>query len=534
MFSGRQSEKHRRAMRRAPVLLTAIAMLVIGSADGLARRASKLSDYMDKPTGEWREGPVRYIITKWEDEEYKALRRQDDRALFIENFWKRRDETPQTPGNEFRAEFWRRVSQANRLYGEETSKPGWRTDMGKMHIILGPPDDISRDLVAQGHRGTVIWTYRNTDAPGVGPNAVIAFARDVSGEFRLSTEPTKDADVKQGMPLLYQPPMGTTAMAQAARLKARIQMEQAFNLTDPLIRQAGGAAFGSPLSLASELAKLQQPPAAWEIRETIVTQEFFGAVPLQASVDFFRTTGSPTLVVISVGVRSSAVHYRRIAGRDRPDLAIYARILDLTGNDLVAALDADGDFVPAKENEAVDLDGLLVYQARVRLEPGSYKARLSALDRAGGRAGSYEINLSVPALSEPGLNLSSLMLARSIEQVQDAAPDPFVMGNLRVLPQLTQSFSEEDQLAFYYQVYGALPDPESGRPLLDVDYGFYTMDAEETTDLGHVTFTGQTNESHGYALQLKDWPSGPYMLRVSINDKVADATVVRDLMFQVR
>ena len=516
-------------------MLLGIAMLPIAGSQPRAASSASLTDYQDRPTKEWREGPVRYIITKWEDEEYKALDHESDRARFIENFWRRRDNSPETPGNEFRSEFWRRASQANRLYGEETSRPGWRTDMGKIHIIMGPPDDITRDLVAEGNRGTVVWTYRNSDAPGVGPNVVVAFARDVTGEFRLSTEPTKDASVKQGIPLAYQPAMGTTALAKSQILRAQQRMEAMYNLTDPLIRQAGGPASASPLALSTELLKLQQPPAEWQIKETVTTQEFFGAVPISARVDFFRTTGPKTLVVLSAGVRSSSVHFRRIGGRERPDLVFYAVILDLTGNDTVASLGEDDDFTPALENDKAGLDDQLVYQARLQLDPGSYKVRVTALDRAGGRSGSYEIPLTVPDLTAPGLGVSSLMLARSIAPIETpGAGQQFMMGNLRVLPRLSQTYGNADDLAFYYQVYGAQADPQTGRPSLDVDYGFYTLSAEEETDLGHVTFAAQSNESHGYSVALREWPAGPYMMRVSITDRIAATTATRDLVFEIR
>ncbi len=533
--SARASRGSHRPVRLLFALLLGAALLCTAGSQPNAARPGSLTDYMDKPTKQWREGPIRYIITKWEDEEYKALEHESDRARFIENFWRRRDKNPETPGNEFRSEFWRRASQANRLYGEETSRPGWRTDMGKIHIIMGPPDDITRDLVAEGHRGTVVWTYRNSEAPGVGPNVVVAFARDTSGEFRLSTEPTKDSSVKEGIPLEYQPAMGTNALAKSQIMRAQLRMEQIYNLSDPLIRQAGGPASAHPLELSTQLMKLQQPPAEWEIRETVTTQEFFGAVPISARVDFFRTTGEKTLVVLSAGVRSSAVHFRRIGGRERPDLVFYAVILDLTGNDTVASLSEDDDFVPALENDKAGLDDQLVYQARTLLPPGSYKVRVTALDRAGGRAGSYEIPLTVPDLAVPGLGVSSLMLARSIAPIEaPAAGQQFVMGNLRILPRLTQTFGRSDDLAFYYQVYGAQADPQTGRPSLDVDYGFYTVSSEEETDLGHVTFTAQSNEAHGYSVALDEWPAGPYMMRVSITDRIAATTATRDLVFEVR
>ncbi|HET6372092.1 MAG TPA: GWxTD domain-containing protein, partial [Candidatus Polarisedimenticolia bacterium] len=394
-----------------------IFLVVMGPFLALAlplEAARKKIDYLDKPIPEWREGPIRYIITKWEDDEYRALRNEEERARFIESFWRRRDKTAETPGNEFRAEFWKRVRDANRLYGEQTSSDGWRTDMGKIHILRGPPDEITREQVAEGHRGTTIWTYRNSGSAALGPNVVVAFARDVTGEFRLSAEPSKDSDPKQGTPFPYQPPLGTGAAGQAQLLQAQARAERMFNLTDPLIRQAGGPASASTLALQTELAKLQQPPREWELRETITTQEFFGAVPIRARADFYKTTTSKTLVVLSAGVKATAVHYRRLGGRDVPDVAFYGRILDLTGNDLVLSLEKDGDFNPAAENDKAALDDDLVFQARCLLDPGSYKALLTVLDRTGGRAGSYTTPLTVPDFNKAGLDLSSITLARAI------------------------------------------------------------------------------------------------------------------------
>jgi len=515
-----------------PLLAAAALLLSHQPAQGAREKV----DYQDKPIPQWREGPVRYILTRAEDQEYKDLKTEEDRARFIEAFWRRRDPTPESPGNEFRAEFWNRVRDSNRLYSDVSAVPGWRTDMGKIHILMGPPDDIKRDLMAEGHRGTVVWTYRNANRPGVGPNTVVAFARDSTGEFRLSTQPSKDADPKEGSPIPYQPAMGTNATEKNQQMRARALAERLFNLTDPLIRDAGGPASASPLALITELAKLQQPRKEWDLRETVTTQEFFGAVPIRARADFFRTTTANTLVVLTSAVKSAAVHYKLIGGHEAPDVVFYARIMDLTGNDLVAGLDKDGDFSAARENDTVSLDGDLVYQAHALLPPGSYKALITVLDRAGGRSGSYGITLTVPSFEGAGLSMSSLMLARAIENApgQETVADPYVLGGLRVLPRLTQAFTPADEMAFYYQVYGAAKDSGTGQPSLDVDYAFMTVDAEQLRDMGHVSFADQKNEAHGYALSLKDWPTGPYLLRVSITDRIAQATTSRDLVFEIR
>src|SRR3989449_11452248 len=113
----------------------------------------------DRPTKDWYQGPVRYIITHQEIKAYKGLETELDRQNFIDWFWQRRDINPSTPLNEFQQRFEQRVYESTRMFGE-TSKPGWKTDMGKIYILVGPPDEINKDLMAKSHRGMVFWTYR--------------------------------------------------------------------------------------------------------------------------------------------------------------------------------------------------------------------------------------------------------------------------------------------------------------------------------------------------------------------------------------
>src|SRR5437867_645609 len=195
----------------------------------------------DAPTREGREGPVRYIITRSEDKEYKELEREEDRRIFIDTFWRRRDPTPDTPGNEYRSMFWRRVREANSQFGKDNPRPGWRSDMGKIYILFGPADEVKRDDVAEGRRGIVIWTYRNSPSIGGistngGPNTVITFAQDETGEYRLTSEPSKLADVWQGLPN-PQPPMGQLKYQEIQRQANIEAYSRRIGLTDPVIRE---------------------------------------------------------------------------------------------------------------------------------------------------------------------------------------------------------------------------------------------------------------------------------------------------------
>ena len=88
----------------------------------------------------WLKEDVRYIITPEEEAAFKQLSNDEERDQFIEQFWLRRDPTPDTPENEFKEEHYRRIAYANEHFA--AGIPGWKTDRGRIYIIWGPPDQI--------------------------------------------------------------------------------------------------------------------------------------------------------------------------------------------------------------------------------------------------------------------------------------------------------------------------------------------------------------------------------------------------------
>ena len=95
-----------------------------------------------EPVPEWCEGPVRYALTSQEVREFKSLKSPAERSAFIARFWAARDPDPYVPGNVAEETFWKRVADADQLF-TATTIAGWRTDRGKVYIVLGPPDEIT-------------------------------------------------------------------------------------------------------------------------------------------------------------------------------------------------------------------------------------------------------------------------------------------------------------------------------------------------------------------------------------------------------
>jgi GWxTD domain-containing protein len=100
---------------------------------------------------------VRYIA---KDDEYSVLKEaktpEEKQTKFLE-FWKKRDPNPNTPRNERMEEYYQRVEYADKHFGHY--QPGWRTDMGMVYLIFGPPSSVERHPFDIDAKPYEVWTY---------------------------------------------------------------------------------------------------------------------------------------------------------------------------------------------------------------------------------------------------------------------------------------------------------------------------------------------------------------------------------------
>src|SRR5881397_2407934 len=94
--------------------------------------ASPSPSAQEQTLAKWYQGPVRYLLSRREEKEFRSLKDDASRSEFIRTFWRSHDPIPATPENEARISFWRRVMEANRL-SNDSSEPGWKTDRGKIY-----------------------------------------------------------------------------------------------------------------------------------------------------------------------------------------------------------------------------------------------------------------------------------------------------------------------------------------------------------------------------------------------------------------
>ncbi|HVE65378.1 MAG TPA: GWxTD domain-containing protein [Thermoanaerobaculia bacterium] len=106
-----------------------------------ARPAEALAAELPGP--DWAEGPVRYVLTPAERQDYGRISDTSARSAFVVDFWQRRDPTPETPENEARSEFEKRVAFADSRFTQQETR-GSLTDRGMVFVLLGPPTYVGR------------------------------------------------------------------------------------------------------------------------------------------------------------------------------------------------------------------------------------------------------------------------------------------------------------------------------------------------------------------------------------------------------
>ncbi len=103
---------------------------------------------------------LQYIANKKELDKLRHAPK-DKKQAYFEAFWKAKDPTPGTPTNELMDEYYRRVDFANQHFSG--FREGWRTDMGMVYILFGPPNDVERqpfNVAANPYYETEIYAYQ--------------------------------------------------------------------------------------------------------------------------------------------------------------------------------------------------------------------------------------------------------------------------------------------------------------------------------------------------------------------------------------
>lgn len=100
--------------------------------------------------------PLSYIADSREIDRLRTAS-PEQQAQAWEEFWRPRDPTPETARNEAMVEFFQRMRYAEQHFSG--FGPGWRSDMGRIYVKYGPPDQIENRPASSVSPQQEIWYY---------------------------------------------------------------------------------------------------------------------------------------------------------------------------------------------------------------------------------------------------------------------------------------------------------------------------------------------------------------------------------------
>ena len=385
----------------------------------------------------WLSNDVAYIITGDERKAFKALKTDEERENFIENFWRRRDPNPDTEENEYREEYYERIAYANEHYA--SGIPGWRTDRGRTYIAWGKPDSVEshpsggsydRPSYEGGGQTTTYpfetWFYRHLD--NVGDGIEIEFVDPTgTGEYRIARNAyEKDA--------LANVPGGGLTTAEQLGVSTKAD------------RQLGGGQtyYGreqdNPFRKLEIQTALQRPPQVkfGDLQATLGDSGVIDNNPLDFDmrVDFFRQSDDRVITTFTVQSSNKELVFEKVGGFETARMNIFGRVTAVSGKrsgifeDSVSTSATAEELAEAKDRKSV-------YQKAIALTPGTYKVDVIVRDVVSGNRGIRNLGFTVPRYDDAKLSTSTLILASTLRSTTERdIGGSFVIGTAKVIPNL--------------------------------------------------------------------------------------------------
>ena len=169
-----------------------------------------------------------------------------------------------------------------------------------------------------------------------------------------------------------------------------------------------------------------------------------------------------------------------------------------------------------------------VYQKAIALTPGTYKVDVVVRDVGTGNRGLRNLGFTVPRYDEKKLSTSSMILATKLRSTTESdIGGQFIIGNAKVIPNLSGSYKKGQDVGVYLQVYNAGIDQTTLRPAVDVVY-VLVKDGKEVLrqpeDWTGLSDSGQ-RLTLARLLPTDMMPLGDYELKVITKDRVGGQVV---------
>jgi hypothetical protein len=300
----------------------------------------------------------------------------------------------------------------------------------------------------------------------------------------------------------------------------------------------------NPFEKLDRLSKLSRPPKVKfndlkGIAESDLPKPSFDVLSAALNINLLRVTDTAVLTSFTVEMDNQDLVYKDIGGLPQAAINIYAKITHVSGRrprifeDVVTS-----SFTP--EALSIGQQQKSTYNNNIVLPPGNYKIDVVVRDVNSGKTGVLRKGFTVPKYEEGKLSTSTLILAAKIEPLNGRqSTGRFVLGSLKVIPNATGEFKQNQPLGVYMQIYNVGIDQTTLRPSADIEYVIsqkskVVMRIKEDGKNGFSSINSQ-QMTLARLIPLKDFKPGFYDIQVAIKDNVLNQTLTTDKeVFQVK
>jgi GWxTD domain-containing protein len=476
----------------------------------------------------WLEEEVVYIISPLEKQVFEKLQTDRERDLFIEAFWRQRDPSPGTTENEFKTEHFRRLNYANYYLGRQSPMPGWRTDRGRIYIILGEPNDIQHFESGQETYPAEVWFYQNKAEFGLPTGFNIVFFKEHgSGDYKLYSP------VRDGPQAFLANYIGDVANVNAAYRKLRDLEPNLAQVSLSLIPGEDSGAFGRP-SLSSDLLLQQVESLPEKMVRDQYAQKFLqykDIVEVEYSANYLESDSvvkilkaSPTANCVHYSIEPARLSVSQYGEKYSTTLTLNGSVKDEAGKVIYQFDKTLPVSFGEEELKNITRRPYAVYDV-FPLISGSYDLSILLKNEVSKEFSSLERKLIIPP-EESGAWVTPLLLGYRADKIEPGRNrlKPFQLGGLTLMVQANRAFTKSEEIVVAFQVWGL---PQNLRDSAEIAFTFF-RDAQP--------FKTYARPAAGYSafpdvvetVPLTDFIPAHYELQVSVRSGGQEIAAAKD------
>ncbi|MBN2318953.1 MAG: VWA domain-containing protein [Acidobacteria bacterium] len=258
---------------------------------------------------------------------------------------------------------------------------------------------------------------------------------------------------------------------------------------------------------------------------------------VSAQADFIETERDGNRVSLTVYFEGDRFQYRSLERRNAFKLEILSVFYDSSGKQVEGiSAQVEGKLTQYGMEQARKSG--YRFCRRLPLEPGVYQARIGVREEGTDRIGTASTWVEVPEISDDRLEMSSLILCNPLDA------DPIGEEGIRVgkleqvkMVQGVPMYERDDIFYYIFRIHRAMDAQagsgiqwmwevlQGGHPIMQVPWTEITEEELDTDSKGWADLDGEVD--------IREFDTGVYELRVSVKDIESNRTVTRTASFGI-